>query len=137
MVNGTFYLCFKSCFHKKLVESECKPNLSLYVAAFFITFMFESRVTNESVCFTWRYSWHSEHHKNTITQIIAKRNPYHDQGESLEIIRARHKKTCLWGFLARVDSNRSAQLKKLARVMKLQIQKKEILYYLGSEQQRC
>ena len=48
----------------------------------------------------------------------------------------RHEKTCLWGFRPE-DSNRSAQLKKLARVMKLPTLKLEILYYLGSEHQRC
>ena len=37
------------------------------------------------------------------------------------------------GFSTRVDSNRSVQLKKLASVMKLQIQKLVILYYLGSD----
>ena len=40
-------------------------------------------------------------------------------------------------FPTRLDSNWSAQLKKLNIVMKLQIQKLEILYYLCSEQQRC
>ena len=40
------------------------------------------------------------------------------------------------GFSTRYDSNQSAQLKKLSRVMKLPVYKLEISYYLGSEQQR-
>ena len=40
-------------------------------------------------------------------------------------------------FSTRVDSNRLAQLQKLARGLKFQIYKLEILYYLSSEQQMC
>ena len=41
------------------------------------------------------------------------------------------------GFSTRSDSNQPAQLEKPARTMKLQILKLEMLYHLGSEQQRC
>ena len=40
------------------------------------------------------------------------------------------------GFATRVDLNRPAQLQRLAGFIKLHINKLEILYYLGSEQQR-
>ena len=40
------------------------------------------------------------------------------------------------GFSTRQGSNQSAQLRRLDRVMKLHIMKLEILYYLGSKQQR-
>ena len=40
------------------------------------------------------------------------------------------------GFATRCDLNQSAQLMRLARVLKLQLQQVEVLYYLGSEQQR-
>ena len=40
------------------------------------------------------------------------------------------------GFATRVDSNRPGQLQKLGRGFKFRIQKLEVLYYLGSEQQR-
>ena len=41
------------------------------------------------------------------------------------------------GFAIRWDSNRPTQLQKLARGLTFHIQKLEILYYLGSKQQRC
>ena len=41
------------------------------------------------------------------------------------------------GFAIRVDSNRSVQPQKLDRGLKFRIKKQEVLYYLGSEQQRC
>ena len=40
------------------------------------------------------------------------------------------------GFSTRQDSNRPAQLQKVVRVLKFRIQKLEVLYYLGREQQR-
>ena len=41
------------------------------------------------------------------------------------------------GVATRADSNRPAQLQRLDRGLQFWIQKLEILYYLGSEQQRC
>ena len=41
------------------------------------------------------------------------------------------------GFATTVDSNRPAQPQKLYRGLKFRIWKLEVLYYLGSEQQRC
>ena len=46
-------------------------------------------------------------------------------------------KMCIQRFSIRYDSNRSAHLQWLARVLKFQIQKLEPLYYIGSKQQRC
>ena len=40
------------------------------------------------------------------------------------------------GFSTMYDSNRPAQLQRLATVLKFWIQKLEVLYYLGSEQRR-
>ena len=40
-------------------------------------------------------------------------------------------------FATRVDSNRPAQLMRLARVLKFWLQQVEVLHYPGSEQQRC
>ena len=52
------------------------------------------------------------------------------------IIEPRHEKTCLREFPTRSDSNRPAQLQKLAWGLKFWLQKLETLHYLGSEQQR-
>ena len=41
------------------------------------------------------------------------------------------------GFPTKWGSNRPAQLQRLARGLKFWIYKLEVLYYLGSEQQRC
>ena len=46
-----------------------------------------------------------------------------------------HEKTCLWG-LSLVETNRPAQLQRLARVLKFQQVEVEVLYCPGSEQQR-
>ena len=43
----------------------------------------------------------------------------------------------LLGFPTRWDSNRAAQLQKLGGGLKFWTKKLEVLYYLGSEQQRC
>ena len=48
----------------------------------------------------------------------------------------RQEKNLSSGFSTRVNSNRSAQLMKLSRVLKCQLYQAEILYYPGSEQQR-
>ena len=48
----------------------------------------------------------------------------------------RHKKTCLWEFPTKSDSDWSAQLQKLAWGFNFWLQKLETLHYLGSEQQR-
>ena len=45
-----------------------------------------------------------------------------------------HEKTCLWGLANRYDSNQSAQLQRLARVLKFWIQQVEVLHYLNSKQ---
>ena len=49
-----------------------------------------------------------------------------------------HEKTCLQGFRPGKTQNRSAQRHKLATgVLKFLIQQVQVLYLLGSEQQRC
>ena len=48
----------------------------------------------------------------------------------------RHEKTCLREFPTRSDSNRPAQLQKLAWGLKFWLLKLETIHYLGSEQQR-
>ena len=52
------------------------------------------------------------------------------------IIEPRHEITCLRVF-DQVRLKPSGQPQKLARGLKFRIRKLEILYYLGSEQQRC
>ena len=48
----------------------------------------------------------------------------------------RHERTCLQGGSTRYDSNRPAQLQRLARVLKFRLYEVDVLYYLGSEQWR-
>ena len=47
-----------------------------------------------------------------------------------------HEKASL-GVSTWYDSNRPAQLQRLARVLKFRLKQVEVLYYLGSKQQRC
>ena len=56
---------------------------------------------------------------------------------AIGIIRASSRENLSSGFSTRYDSNRPAKQQKLARSLNFRIYKKEVLYYLGSEQQRC
>ena len=56
--------------------------------------------------------------------------------ERWQIIRASSWENLSSGFATSVDSNRPAQPQMLGRGLKFQIQKLEVLYSLGSEQQR-
>ena len=53
------------------------------------------------------------------------------------IIELRHEKTCFWGFPTRFDSNRSAQLQRLARGLNVQSQQVQVLCYLCNDQKTC
>ena len=65
-----------------------------------------------------------------------KHKPFVGRMNSPFFIWATSREKLSLGFGTRVDSNRPVQPQKLARLLKFRIKKLEVLYYLGSQQQR-
>ena len=87
------------------------------------------------ITLAFRHLWSLKHTWNPTIQLLVVMARLPEASSSLKYELC-HQKTCLRGFMIRVDSNRPAQPKKLGRCFKFRAQKLEVLYYIGSEQQR-
>ena len=100
----------------------------------YIRFVVRVKVLRKDLCKGSRQKYpvtdaapEDEHHPSQGTGISST---LRDSRNSFE---PRHDKTCLREFPTRPDTNRPAQLRKLALGLKFWLQKLETLHYLGSE----
>ena len=75
--------------------------------------------------------------RETIEACEVKVGTYSQINEHMTIYEPCHEKNLSSWFATRLDSNQPAQLQRWARGLKFWLYQAEVLYYPGSEQQRC